>query len=281
MVEKKSHNKVESFLSWVGIFTAVPADLLAIIPALINLLKTLGLIQGEHTKIPSTVFLISGIAIPIKAIVFVLIFYGYVASSFWFIQKIKYPHSRQDIFLGIKGLSTSIFSIFGIPFILSLVTFGILNLNKGLALSAIMIVISTVIWRRWDFHEDYKYKDVGISYLLWIPLTAMFLAFDSEIAWWWSLILAWFYASVGYLFSLMAVLGMLVYLRVQRGEWETDDSNNFLEDLVDNLGEIVANRVIFSFDQGILPAVLALIIPPIGIIAGYINLGLFTSHLTV
>jgi hypothetical protein len=201
----KDKMKVKDKLATIAIFTAVPADLLAIIPVIYRILIQIKLIPGEQEPLSTEINI--GFRIPIRDIVLVLIFYGFVAYTYWITSK--------DNKMFVKEMSLGIILFLGFPSVLALTTFGTFSLADGLAISFLILVTAFYYRTRFDFYEEenslgYKvikvtYKEIGIWYFLWVLLVWLFLQIDQTVGAWSNFQWALLYSAIGYIASIFVV----------------------------------------------------------------------------
>lgn len=219
----------ENLLQKIAIFTAVPADLIAIVPVLYTLLyKPLQYFHIVPEATPETTpFTIGeGFRVPLRDFVLAVIFYGFIASFYWFSKKRPEDGSNASkLATYLRDLSLCITLILGIPIALSLGMFNIISILDGLAVAIVFALVSYTFWKRWGvvrrnvsyFMSDNKwlryesenrvvFRDIGFWYLIWIPIVFFFLEFSpsssllENIGW------AWIYTSSGYVASLIIAL---------------------------------------------------------------------------
>ncbi len=224
-------------LSEIALFTAVPADLLAIVPAVIRLFSRKfswsQTLQVEEIELPSLSITIG------RDLFIVLITYAVIATIYWLVINIKTKTGEQK-YNYLKLFSVSIPLAFIMPLIIILMAFGSIPMNAGLA--ALVVCLFTVIatLRRWRYTPSVHYQDIGFLYLICVPLLWLIFQFDGSPSWVLNLGLAWMYSAIGYLFSVLMVGGAIALFVIP----------------IPHLGfskrtlEIFKKVYIFNFDQG-------------------------------
>lgn len=212
-------------LTEIAIFTAVPADLLAIVPAVYRFLIFAGLFSGDATtSLPSHVDI--GVPLPIRDLTFVLLFYASCALIYYSISKIK----ENDDFNALRIFAITPLAFFGIPLTLALITFGMISLADGMSIAAILGVFSLITWRNFKDNYIYEYHDIGVFYLLVVPLAWLFLEIDSETGWLVNLGWAWIYTAIGYVISTVIVcITIIVYISATHNDFriKPDEPSEF------------------------------------------------------
>jgi hypothetical protein len=251
-LRKNIKMKLETSLQKIAIYTAVPADLLAILPAIYWLWTK---IVNPDNQAPLSLEVNIGFDIPIRDITYVLIFYSFVAYMYWVVKSYKLSFVRNAL------VGISLFLAF--PLVLALTTFGILAFSDGLAIAILCLVTTVYFWRQFVFNlytstndrlsllsrpirmvgptrridpyitdlDTAEFQDVGVWYFLWTPLIWLIFQIENPMDYWKNFIWALLYSAIGYLLSLIFVWIMSNIWQRWRGGYsykKRDPSDNIL-----------------------------------------------------
>jgi hypothetical protein len=199
-------NRVKKTLAGIAVWTGVPADLIAIIPVVYSILASIKIVP--EIKLNTAPLSITGnIHIPLRDICFVALFYGFSALLYWKGQKIQSQRRLYwtDALRHLRQLSIMPPLLLLIPATLLAITFHVISLIDGLAAIVVWSLLTWFLWRRWHLispQGPILFSDIGLWYLLWVPLTWLCLELNPTSYWLdnigWSLV----FASIGYLLLL-------------------------------------------------------------------------------
>jgi hypothetical protein len=203
-------NDAKKILSEVAIYTAVPADLLAIVPVVLRLFdKEFSWsenIRVENIQIPTL-----NIAVG-RDFFIVMVVYAATAFLYWLVTNIKAKSGKQKYNL-IRAFSVSILLAFCIPLLSILISFGSIQGENGFALFIVCIFISISILHRWSNDDARYYKDMGLGYLWILPIPWLLFQYENPEPWLSNLLWAWIYTATGYLFSVgMVGVTILIFI---------------------------------------------------------------------
>lgn len=202
--------KLRDILTKIAIWTAVPADLLAIVPMVFRLFDK-SFSWSENVQVENIQFPSLNISIGRDAFI-VLVTYAFIAFIYWLVTNIKTTSGKKKHSF-IKVLSISVPLIFFMPFLLILISFGSIQTATGFALLFVCIFVTIVTYSRWNRDNTNSYKDMGLLYLLMVPVIWLILQSSNSEPWLNHLGLAWMYAAFGYLFSVVMVgIAILLFI---------------------------------------------------------------------
>jgi len=198
---------LKKFLSEFAIYTAVPADLIAIVTVIVQMFKDEGKTDGPVTITVNSLNFALG-----RDFFIVLVIYAVIGLLYWLVTNINEKTGQQK-YAFIKTFSISIPLALGIPLLLILITFGQIPAETGFALLSIGAFVNIFTYLRWSGNQSHTYNDIGLWYLAWIPIAWLFLQFSNSETWLEHWGLAWIYAALGYLLSfLMVTLTIFLFI---------------------------------------------------------------------
>jgi len=191
---------LKKFLSEFAIYTAVPADLIAIITVLLELFKNSG-----KTKNSVIIITFDSIDFSLDQDFFiVLVIYAVIGLIYWLATNIN-QKTGQEKYKFLRAFSISVPLAFALPMLLILMTFGQIKIETGFSLLSIGCIVTIFTYLRWSENKSYAYQDIGLWYLAWIPIAWLFLQFSTSGTWLTHLGWAWVYAAAGYQISILMV----------------------------------------------------------------------------
>lgn len=214
--------KLKETLTTIAIFTAIPADIIAIVPVVYKGLLLIQWTQRIYINPENQDMLLGSMFV--RELSIILVFYSFIGIVLWLNRLLKNEKpSRLDsaiYFARMLCISTTLF--FGVSEIIILTVFDVIPLSHGLAIASTLIIMSiyfSIGWKRGKDNSKYQlyFDDLGFKFLLWLPVIWFALEVSSSSNGFdnfgWSL----YYAATGYTLSLLIaeIVARLLSKRVE------------------------------------------------------------------